>query len=159
MSRRCVPLACRAAIAEALDPALVCAIIDQESYWNPWTMRYQRSVFPRIVIPLLKTGQISISEGYARCFRWGLMGVLGCDAREAGFTAWELSTLCDGGENLAIGCKILRRKIDDADGDTSRALLTWGEYQLRERASWYVDRTLSRRSFWTERLSRNGATK
>jgi soluble lytic murein transglycosylase-like protein len=154
MSRRSVPLALKAAVAEALDPALVCALIEQESDWNPLTMRFQRGVFPRIAVPLLKLNKISITEAYGRCFLWGLMGVLGDDARKAGFTASFLSALCDPGQNLAIGCKILRKKIDIAGGDTFRALLTWGEFQSRERAARYADRTLACRSFWAERLSR-----
>jgi len=155
MSRRCVPLALKAALAEALDPALVCAVIEQESGWNPWKMRFQKSVFPRVVVPLLKGDRISISEGYARCFCWGLMGILGHDAREAGFAGPYLSALCDSGENVSLGCRILRRKIDAASGETFRALLTWGECQSRERATLYADRIFARRSFWLERLSQN----
>jgi hypothetical protein len=155
MSRRCIPLACRAAVAEALDPALVCALIEQESEWNPWTARYQQAAFSRLVVPLLKADRISISEGYARCFHWGLTGVLGHDAREAGFSACYLSTLCEVGENLAIGCKVLRKKFDLAGGgDTVRALLLWADFQSRERGRRYVDEVLHRRSFWAEHLSR-----
>jgi len=32
-------LAQRAAEAEGLDAALVCAVVEQESGWNPWAMR------------------------------------------------------------------------------------------------------------------------
>ena len=147
-------LANKAAVLEALDPALVFAVIEQESDWNPLTMRFQRGVFPRIAVPLLKLNKISITEAYGRCFLWGLMGVLGDDARKAGFTASFLSALCDPGQNLYIGCKILRKKIDSASGDTFRALLAWGEFQSREHAASCANRILDRRSIWAERLSR-----
>jgi soluble lytic murein transglycosylase-like protein len=36
LDAKLVQLAQRAAEAEGLDPALVCAVVDQESGWNPW---------------------------------------------------------------------------------------------------------------------------
>jgi soluble lytic murein transglycosylase-like protein len=36
-----------------------------------------------------------------------------------------LSTLCDPAVGLAVGCKVLRQKLDAAGGDASRALLAW----------------------------------
>jgi soluble lytic murein transglycosylase-like protein len=47
-----VLLARRAAAAQSLDPALVCAIVEQESAWNPWAMRYEPLFFAKYVASL-----------------------------------------------------------------------------------------------------------
>jgi len=120
-----VLLAKRAAAAQALDPALVCAVIEQESAWNPWAIRYEPRFFAKYVASLYTNNKISASEAYARGFSWGLMQVMGQVARETGFDALFLSALCDPEQGLALGCKVLRRKFDAAAGDTTRALLAW----------------------------------
>ena len=120
-----VLLAKRAAAAQALDPALVCAVIEQESAWNPWAIRYEPRFFAKYVASLYTNNKISASEAYARGFSWGLMQVMGQVARETGFDALFLSALCDPEQGLALGCKVLRRKFDAAAGDVTRALLAW----------------------------------
>ena len=47
-----VALAQRAAEAERLEPALVCAVVEQESGWNPWAIRYEPAFFAKYVAPL-----------------------------------------------------------------------------------------------------------
>jgi len=115
----------RAAAAHNLDPALVCAVIEQESSWNPWAMRYEPFFFAKYVAALYTNNKITASEAYARGFSWGLMQVMGQTARELGFDATFLSALCDPDQGLAIGCKLLRKKLDTADNDTARALQSW----------------------------------
>jgi soluble lytic murein transglycosylase-like protein len=118
-------LARKAAIVQALDPGLVAAVVEQESGWNPWAMRYEPAFFSKYVASLYTNNKISASEAYARGFSWGLMQVMGQVAREAGFDALFLSALCDPEQGLAIGCKVLRKKFDAMGGDTTRALLAW----------------------------------
>ncbi len=118
-------LARKAAAAHSLDPALVCAVVEQESGWNPWAMRYEPAFFTKYVASLYTNNKISATEAYARGFSWGLMQVMGQVAREAGFDALFLSALCDPEEGLAVGCKVLRKKLDAVAGDTTRALLAW----------------------------------
>ena len=118
-------LARKAAATQALDPALVAAVVEQESGWNPWAMRYEPAFFNKYVASLYTNNKISASEAYARGFSWGLMQVMGQVAREAGFDALFLSALCDPEQGLAVGCKVLRRKFDAMAGDTTRALLAW----------------------------------
>jgi soluble lytic murein transglycosylase-like protein len=118
-------LARKAAIAQSLDPALVCAVVEQESAWNPWAMRYEPAFFSKYVASLYTNNKIAATEAYARGFSWGLMQVMGQVAREAGFDALFLSALCDPEQGLAIGCKVLRKKFDAMAGDTTRALLAW----------------------------------
>jgi soluble lytic murein transglycosylase-like protein len=118
-------LAKRHAISYALDPALVCAVVEQESAWNTWAMRYEPAFFAKYVASLYTNNKVTASEAYARGFSWGLMQVMGQVAREAGCDAPFLSSLCDPAQGLAIGCKVLRRKFDAVSGDTTRALLAW----------------------------------
>ncbi|HUI73742.1 MAG TPA: lytic transglycosylase domain-containing protein [Candidatus Acidoferrum sp.] len=118
-------LARKTALAHALDPALVCAVVEQESSWNPWAVRYEPVFFARYVAALYTNNKISASEAYARGFSWGLMQVMGQVARENGFTAPFLSALCEPAEGLDVGCRVLRRKFDAASGDQLNALLAW----------------------------------
>lgn len=120
-----VSLARKAAAAHSLDPALVCAIVEQESSWNPWAVRYEPLFFAKYVAPLYTNNKVSASEAYARGFSWGLMQVMGQVARENGYAEPFLSSLCDPADALEIGCRVLRKKFDTAAGDTTRALLAW----------------------------------
>ena len=120
-----VAIAVEAARKHALDPSLVCAVIEQESAWNPWAMRYEPAFFAKYVASLYTNNKVSASEAYARGFSWGLMQVMGQVARETGFDAPFLSALCDPEQGLAIGCKVLCKKLDAMAGDTTRGLLAW----------------------------------
>lgn len=120
-----VALADKAAAAHSLDPALVCAVIEQESSWNTWAMRYEPFFFAKYVATLYTNNKITASEAYARGFSWGLMQVMGQTAREMGFDGTFLSALCDPEQGLAIGCKLLRKKLNAMDNDLTRALLAW----------------------------------
>jgi len=118
-------LARKAATVQSLEPVLVCSIIEQESAWNPWAMRYEPAFFTKYVAPLYTNNKVSATEAYARGFSWGLMQVMGQVARENGFDAPFLSVLCDPEQGLAIGCRIFRKKFDAMAGDTTRALQAW----------------------------------
>lgn len=120
-----VALVRKAAAAQSLDPALVCAVVEQESGWNPWAMRYEPLFFAKYVANLYTNNKITASEAYARGFSWGLMQVMGQVAREMGFDGTFLSALCDPEQGLSVGCKLLHKKLDAADGDTTRGLLAW----------------------------------
>lgn len=108
-----------------VDPALVCAVVEQESGWNPWAMRYEPAFFSKYVAPLYSASKISASEAYARGFSWGLMQVMGQTAREFDFQAIYLSSLCDPDMGLSIGCRVLRKKLDIAQNNVPLALLAW----------------------------------
>jgi soluble lytic murein transglycosylase-like protein len=118
-------MARKAAAAQSLDDALVCAVVEQESGWNPWAMRYEPAFFAKYVAALYTNYKVTASEAYARGFSWGLMQVMGQVAREAGFDGQFLSALCDPEQNLAVGCKVLRKKLDAMSGDCTRGLLAW----------------------------------
>jgi soluble lytic murein transglycosylase-like protein len=124
-SSQLVAMARRAASQQSLDGALVCAVVEQESAWNPWAMRYEPKFFAKYVSPLYVNCKVSATEAYARGMSWGLMQVMGQVARENGFGAPFLAAMCDPEQALAIGCKVLRKKFDAAGGDITGSLLAW----------------------------------
>ena len=124
-SEKLLSLAVAAAHTHDLDPSLVCAVIEQESSWNPWAMRYEPAFFTKYVASLYTNNKVSASEAYARGFSWGLMQVMGQVARENGFADRFLSGLCDPAIGIELGCRVLRKKLDCAKGDTAQALLAW----------------------------------
>ena len=105
-------LAGRAAEAEGLDPAVVCAVVEQESGWNTWALRYEPLFFAKYVAPLYTNNKVGATEAYAREFSWGLIQVMGQTAREMGLNSLHLSMLCDPAVGLTTGCKILRKKLE-----------------------------------------------
>lgn len=105
----------------ALEPALVCAIVEQESMWNPWAIRYEPAFYAHYVMP--QRG-LSATEAYARAFSWGLMQVMGEVAREEGFHG-DLPSLCDPATGLDAGCTHFKRKMVQADSDIGKALQLW----------------------------------
>src|SRR5579862_1562443 len=90
-----VALAHKAAAAHSLWPELVCAVVEQESAWDPWALRYEPAFFDRYVRPQIARGNLTDeAEARARAFSWGLMQVMGEVAREQGFKGQSLAALC-----------------------------------------------------------------
>jgi soluble lytic murein transglycosylase-like protein len=146
-----IALARAAAESHQLDAALVCAICEQESEWNPWAIRYEPAFYLHYVAPQLAAGQISITEAEARAFSWGLMQVMGQVAREHNFGVLSstklapnpqsslppqmhspngtvgapLAQLCDPACGIDVGCTVFAAKLLAAHGDATRALQLW----------------------------------
>src|SRR5258708_15496437 len=116
----------RAAEAEGLDAAMVCAVVEQESGWNTWAMRYEPAFFAKYVAPLYTNNKVGASEAYARGISWGLMQVMGQTAREKGASSLYLSTLCDPAVGLAVRGRDLRPKLGGAGGGGWGALVARG---------------------------------
>jgi len=114
-------LAHSAAARHALDPSLVCAVIEQESAWDPHAIRYEPAFRARYVAPL----GLPPTEEVARSISWGLMQVMGQVAREHGFSGKFLSALCDPATGLDAGCAVLASKLATASGEVTRALELW----------------------------------
>jgi soluble lytic murein transglycosylase-like protein len=110
-----------AAAKHSLDPALVCAVVEQESSWDPNSIRYEPEFRTRYVSPL----GLPATEEVARSISWGLMQVMGQVAREQGFTGKSLAALCDPFTGLDVGCTVLSSKFISAGSDTARALKLW----------------------------------
>ena len=121
-----VALARAAAGAHGLDPALVCAVVEQESAWNTWAVRYEPGFLARYVAPLYTAGKIGATEAYTRAMSWGLMQVMGQVAREQQLPdVTPIPQLCDPATGLEYGCRVLKAKLAAAGGDVQRALLLW----------------------------------
>jgi soluble lytic murein transglycosylase-like protein len=116
-----IALAHAAAKNHALDPALVCAVVEQESAWDPHAIRYEPAFRMRYVAPL----GLSATEEIARSISWGLMQLMGQLARERGFTGHFLSALCDPTAGLDVGCLVLASKLSAAGGEVAQALALW----------------------------------
>jgi soluble lytic murein transglycosylase-like protein len=128
ISSPCVSVAQEIARNAGLDPALVCAVVEQESSWNTLAIRYEPQFFVRYVAPLVGGEQLkrpTETELRSRAFSWGLMQILGQCAREMGFEGLYLSELLQPAVGLKFGCKLLVRKLGQAGGDVSRALQLW----------------------------------
>src|SRR5579863_3871720 len=102
-----IALARSTAAKHSLDGALVCAIVEQESSWDTYAIRYEPAFRSRYVAPL----GLQMTEEVARSISWGLMQVMGQSARERGFAGKFLSSLCDPANGLAAGCTVLAAKI------------------------------------------------
>jgi soluble lytic murein transglycosylase-like protein len=120
-----IDLARHIAGEHGLDPALVCAVIEQESAWNPWAVRYEPGFLSRYIAPLYTAGKLSPTEAYTRAMSWGLMQVMGQVAREFGFEEASLSGLCDPATGIEFGCRILAKRMARAKDDVPAALLAW----------------------------------
>ncbi len=120
-----INLARRIAAEHSLDPALICAVIEQESAWNPWAVRYEPAFLSRYVAPLYVSGKLSATEAYTRAMSWGLMQVMGQVAREFGFKETSLSELCDPATGVEFGCRILASRLARAKADVPAALQAW----------------------------------
>jgi len=120
-----IDLARHIASEHGLDPALACAVIEQESAWNPWAVRYEPAFLSRYVAPLYTAGKLSATEAYTRAMSWGLMQVMGQVAREFGFKGSSLPELCDPATGIEFGCRILAARLARARGDVPAALLAW----------------------------------
>ena len=101
--------------------SLVCAVIEQESAWDPHAIRYEPAFRARYVAPL----GLPPTEEVARSISWGLMQVMGQVAREHGFAGKFLSALCDPATGLDTGCAVLSAKLAAAGGEVTRALQLW----------------------------------
>ena len=120
-----IELARRIAASHGIDPQLVCAVIEQESAWNPWAVRYEPGFLSRYIAPLYTAGKFSATEAYTRAMSWGLMQVMGQVARESGFDEASLAELCDPVTGIDFGCKILAKRLARSKGDVSAELQAW----------------------------------
>jgi soluble lytic murein transglycosylase-like protein len=96
------------------DVALIYAIIETESGWNPYTVRYEPEWKYIVSIPdnLLKSlGITRITEEQLQKFSWGLMQVMGSVARELNFTGL-LTELVNPQTNVNLGIRHFKKFLD-----------------------------------------------
>ena len=115
-------LATKYALKYGLNPSLVAAVIEQESSWNPWAIRFEPAFHERYIVPL---GFTDLTESHARATSFGLMQVMGQVARELGFQGRFLTQLCDPDAGVDIGCRKLQQCFDKHDRDPENSLLAY----------------------------------
>jgi len=120
-----IALAKQKAAEHGLDPALVCAVCEQESGWNPWATRYEPEFMRRYVGPLYTKGGMTATEAYTRSMSWGLMQIMGQVAREEGYDSLYIAELSEPAIGLDCGCKHLLRVLQRHPGDDAAALQAW----------------------------------
>lgn len=90
-----------------LDPALVAAICEKESGWNPNAIRFEpeyRWLYPSRENVYRVRGVSAATEVAQQKTSWGLMQIMGAVARERGCEAPFLSVLCSPVIGLEFGC-------------------------------------------------------
>jgi soluble lytic murein transglycosylase-like protein len=114
-----------------LTPALVFAVVEQESGWNPWALRHEPGFQERLVLPLSDSGRLRTfgaskdTEIVMRSCSFGLMQTMGQVVREAGADFAFLTELCDPERGLEFGCAHLAKKVKRTSGDVRAALQLW----------------------------------
>lgn len=106
-----------------LDGALVCAVIEQESQWDTYAIRFEPAFEARYIHPALPAAPTT--EEIAKAMSFGLMQVMGEVARERGFKGRFLSSLCDSEIGVPIGCAYLKHIMDNHGGDVAASLQRW----------------------------------
>lgn len=127
------------ATKQNVDPVLFCSVIETESSWFPYAMRFEPAFYDKYVAPRYTT---RTTESIARATSFGLTQIMGESAREAGFNPAALSALLDPALNLEYGCKWLAGKLAKAKGDVNKALLLWNGGSDKQ----YPQRVLSKQS-------------
>ncbi len=103
-----------------LDPYLVCAVIEQESGWNPGAARFEPAFLKKYIEPM----NLGFLESLDRSTSWGLMQIMGQTAIEFGFDSGEnpaeLASLRIPDVGVDFGCRKLQKCFDiHKDPETS----------------------------------------
>jgi soluble lytic murein transglycosylase-like protein len=102
-----IELAKQKARQHGLDPALVCAVCEHESGWDPNAIRYEPhfKAWLQSRRPSEGLAEVELSR---RSVSYGLMQIMGQTAIELGFVDEDLFRLCDEPEKgLEFGCRKL----------------------------------------------------
>jgi soluble lytic murein transglycosylase-like protein len=119
-----IALASKYAAKYGLNAAIVAAVCEQESSWNPFAVRFEPAFYERYVVPLMIAETITATEAECRAMSFGLMQVMGQVARERGFSGRFLTELCDPDVGVDIGCRKLQ-KCFSVHGDADTSLLAY----------------------------------
>jgi len=118
-----------AAMDHDLDYILMFALVEQESNWNPWAIRYEPAFYTNHVVPSHHL-TLPLTELRARAVSWGLFQIMGETARgfgnsKIGFRGKFLAELVQPNINAEFGCKVFRQMLDKALADENEALLLY----------------------------------
>lgn len=118
------PLLCEQALAHDLSPALVAAVVCQESGGNRYAMRVEAKWQYHNLDLQRPKGIGRDTEWWGQATSWGLMQVMGTVAREKGFAGWW-PALCEPDIGLYYGCKVLGGILAAKGKDEVAALLRY----------------------------------
>lgn len=122
VSESLIALAREIAGRHALDPPLICGLIERESSWDPWKIRYEDGFYTKYIEKLIASHELSDpTEERARAFSWGLGQVMGEEARERGYHG-HLAMLCDPATGIEWTAIVLGRKLETASGNAAGGL-------------------------------------
>lgn len=121
-TNRLIVLARDAAARHGLSAGILCGLIERESSWDPWSIRYEDGFFTRYIEKLIAQHLLNDpTEERARAFSWGLGQVMGEEARERGYSG-HLAMLCDPPTGVEWTAIVLARKLELASGNLARGL-------------------------------------
>ena len=95
------------AMKYGLEPAIVAAVCEQESDWNPFAVRFEPAFEARYIKPALPAAPTTAELCEAMSFV--LMQIMGEVAKEFGFAGRFFTQLCDPDVGVNFGCKKLQR--------------------------------------------------
>jgi soluble lytic murein transglycosylase-like protein len=107
----------------SLDAAIVAAVIEQESGWNPWCVRFEPAFLQRYVKPANPVAPTT--QEITRATSFGLMQVMGLTAMEFGWRGSFLTELCDPDNGVDFGCRKLQKCFGESHGAPETALLAY----------------------------------
>lgn len=110
------------ALKFGLDPAIVAAVCEQESSWDPFAVRFEPAFEARYIKPALPAAPTTRQLTEAMSF--GLMQVMGEVAIEFGWAGKFLTELCDPDIGVEYGCRKLQ-KCFSVHGDAETSLLAY----------------------------------
>lgn len=103
-----------------IDPALACALVEQESAWNPWAIRYEPAFYQKYE----SSKPLTPTEKTARSISWGLFQTMGDTVRSVGYKG-DLAALCDPSTGIQWGLAVFQKKLELAGQDVHKGLLFW----------------------------------
>jgi len=113
-------LAAKYGAKHGISVALVAAVIEQESSWNPFAIRFEPAFEARYIKPAIPA--MPTTRELTEAMSFGLMQAMGEVAIEFGWKGKFLTELCDPDIGVDFGCAKLRHCLDIASGAESKAL-------------------------------------
>jgi hypothetical protein len=112
-------IAADTAVREGIPPEFCCAIIDVLSAWSPSLM--ETSPDPQIFNPALPKAQIEA--------KLGLMQISSTSAKNLEYKESQMELL-EPALNVQIGCKLLKKSLEQCGNNADRALLVTYGYSV-----------------------------
>jgi len=127
-----------------LDPALVAAVVEQESGWRPEATRYEPG-YRWLVVPAEGCGlEDADAEIHGQRTSWGLMQLMGANARALGLSG-PFEALLRPGLGLEYGCRFLVQQLRRDGGNVRAALSRYNSGRPDSEAGLrYADQVLAR---------------